>query len=292
MSILNFGSLNIDHVYKVPHFVRAGESLVSLDYLKNLGGKGFNQSVALRRACANVYHAGCVGADGALLIDYLVNEGVSAEFTRAIDVPTGHAIIQVDAVSGDNCIFTYGGANQAISRAQVEATLANFGAGDIMLTQNEINGVGDIITAAKARGVRVAFNPSPFTRDIRQMRLSDIDILILNEVEGEDLTGETEPNNMLAALKRECPRALIVLTLGGDGSLCASEEGIIAQSAYKVTARDTTAAGDTFTGYFLAAWERGEGVKRALQIASKAAAISVTRQGAAQSIPKIDEIIP
>lgn len=291
MSILNFGSLNIDHVYTVPHFVRAGESLVSLSYLKNLGGKGFNQSVALARAGARACHAGLVGEDGRELVGYLSALGVDASRTRVIDAPTGHAIIQVDEATGNNSIFTYGGANQMVSEEMIDEALNGFGEGDILLTQNEISNVGALMLKAKARGMRVAFNPSPITPGLNISTVKRADIILLNELEGADLTGETRTDEMLESLTRECPRAVFVLTLGADGAICASADAVFKQPAFNVKPVDTTAAGDTFTGYFISSLAGNGDLRAALRLAAKAAALSVTRPGAAQSIPALNDVM-
>ena len=137
MKILNYGSLNIDETYAVPHFVQAGETLAPTAFARNTGGKGLNQSVALRRAGAEVYHAGCIGADGEFLTDFLTAAGVDCRFVRRVDTPTGRAIIQV-VPAGQNCILLYGGANQAQREADVQETLSHFGEGDILLEMREI----------------------------------------------------------------------------------------------------------------------------------------------------------
>lgn len=114
MNILNFGSLNIDYVYAVDHFVTVGETTGSFSMDRNVGGKGLNQSVAFAKAGATIYHAGCVGTDGSFLTDYLKKVGVHTNYVKVVDVPTGNAIIQVDK-TGQNCILLYGGANQAVT---------------------------------------------------------------------------------------------------------------------------------------------------------------------------------
>ena len=108
MKILNFGSVNIDFTYRVPHFVRPGETLAATSVTRNAGGKGFNQSVALARAGCDVYHAGHIGEDGFFLVDLCRNYGVHTDFLTKVSTPTGNAIIQVDG-SGANCILLYGG---------------------------------------------------------------------------------------------------------------------------------------------------------------------------------------
>lgn len=290
MKILNFGSLNLDLVYQMPHFVRAGETLSSTGFHRGVGGKGLNQSVALARAGAEVYHAGLVGEDGAMLRDFLRENGVDVRFVRTVDQPSGHAVIQVEP-AGNNCIFLYGGANQCVSEDFIDEALSAFDAGDLLILQNEISGIDHIIRRAAQRGMQVALNPSPVAENLQSLPLEEIDWFILNEIEGAELSGETQPERVLDALVARFPRARIVLTLGSEGSVYAHGDARIRQNAFRVQAVDTTAAGDTFTGFFFAAVATGVPVKDALLRASRASAISVTRAGAAPSIPSLQEVL-
>ncbi len=289
MKILNFGSLNIDHVYQVPHFVREGETLGSTAYARHVGGKGLNQSIALARAGAQVYHAGCIGQDGAFLADYLKQNGVDTAFVKAIETPTGHAIIQVDT-AGRNCILLYGGANQCVTPAFVDEVLAGFVPGDILLLQNEINCMETILRAAHGKGLRIALNPSPISPALLALPLELVDILVLNEIEGQEMTDETEPERIILGLQQKYPGCQVVLTLGSKGAVYAEGQLRIQRDALRVKAVDTTAAGDTFTGYFLCGIAAGISPEQALHNATRAAAITVTRPGAAQSIPHYTEL--
>ena len=122
MKIINFGSINIDHVYGVEHFVRPGETLESESYALFSGGKGANQSIALARAGAEVIHAGKVGADGAWLKTKLQESGVDVSLVEMVDLPTGHAVIQVNS-EGENAIIIHGGANRSVSKANIKKVL-------------------------------------------------------------------------------------------------------------------------------------------------------------------------
>jgi len=289
MKILNFGSLNLDLVYQIPHFVRAGETLSTTGFSRNVGGKGLNQSVALAKAGAEIYHAGMIGPDGDMLRDFLAANGVDVRFVRTIDQPSGHAVIQV-VPEGNNCIFLYGGANQCITPEFIQEALSSFGTGDFLVLQNEINAIAEIIDAAYAKGMQIVLNPSPIDENLAKLPLEKISWFILNEIEGAELSGETEAGRILDKLTALYPHAKIVLTLGGDGSIYADGSVRIPQPAYKVTAVDTTAAGDTFTGFFFAGMAAGLEAADALKQASKASSISVTRPGAAASIPTLDEV--
>ena len=294
MKIINFGSLNVDYVYRLDHIVKPGETLASSEMQVNPGGKGSNQSVALKRAGANVWHAGLLGEDTAWMRERLEREGVDVRHVLiSKDIHGGHAIIQVDA-NGQNSIVLFGGANQAISAAQVEHVLMNAEAGDWLVSQNEINVTPDVMAAGKAAGMKVCFNPAPFDEGVFNYPLENVDLFILNEHEAAGLARkpvETAPEELIAALSAAYPKAMICITLGEAGSvLWAAATGILKQKAYPVQAVDTTAAGDTFTGYFLAELTRGANLAAALDMASRASAIAVTRPGALDSIPYLSEL--
>lgn len=289
MRVLNFGSLNLDLVYQMDHLIREGETFAADRLDKFPGGKGLNQSVALAKAGAEVYHAGNIGADGELLTSTLAQAGVHTEYLRVLDAPSGHAVIQVDR-SGENAIILFGGANVCVTPEQIDEVLSHFGAGDYLVLQNEINLVGQIIEKASAIGMRIVLNPSPMDEKIEELPLEKVDMFLLNEVEGGSITGESEPDKILDSLQEEFPKAQVVLTLGGAGSVYMCDGARIRQSIYKVKAVDTTAAGDTFTGFFISAILRGFGPAEALDVAAKASAIAVSRPGAAPSIPTWDEV--
>lgn len=289
MKILNFGSLNIDHVYQVPHFVAPGETLASTNYQKNAGGKGTNQSIALARAGAEVYHAGQIGQDGLFLKEMLEADGVNTEWLRVGETPTGHAIIQVDQ-QGQNCILICGGANAAISEAYMKQVFADFEPGDFVLFQNEVAGLPQLLKHASENGLRIILNPSPIGPEIKESDLSLVDYFIMNEIEGFAITGKKDPIEILDEMHRCYPKAAVVLTLGSEGACFGSGTEHVFQEARKVAAVDTTAAGDTFTGYFFASLLAGETPAEALRLATDAAAIAVSRAGAACSIPKRNEL--
>lgn len=289
MRFVVFGSLNIDHTYHVPHLLRMGETMASCSYDRNVGGKGFNQAVALSRAGSDVCFAGAVGKDGAFLTDYLKGCGVDTSCIRVLDEPTGHAIIQVDAAGG-NAILLFGGANQCISDEMIEETIRFCAPGDWILLQNEINDGARIIRAAHNRGLKVILNPSPVSRELLDWPLELVSMLILNEVEGADLTGQTQPQAIADSLLARYPHMRVVLTLGEQGAIHADGSQRCEQAAYACDVVDTTAAGDTFTGYFLHAAARGEAIDAALHQAACAAAIAVGRPGAAASIPMREEV--
>lgn len=295
MKILSFGSLNIDYVYTVPHFVKKGETLSAKELNVYTGGKGLNQAIALSRAGLNTYMAGAVGTDGQFLLDNLKEAGVHTEHVKILqEVRTGNAIIQNDT-DGDNCILLYGGANQSITKEQIDEVFADFSKEDYVLLQNEINNLTYIVKKAKQVGMKIILNPSPMNEKIMELPLNQIDYFLLNEVEAIQILQMEEPKEIDgkyigSLLHEKFPEAIIVLTLGGDGSICISKDEYVEQSIYKVDTVDTTAAGDTYTGYFIAGILNGKTIKESMDTASKASAIAVSRQGAAPSIPCVEEV--
>ena len=218
MKILNIGSINIDHVYEVEHFVRPGETLSSLSYTIFAGGKGFNQSVALARAGAATFHAGRVGKDAGWLLRRLQKEGVDTAHVNVDGVATGHAIIQV-IPSGENAIVLYGGANQVVTESDLASALSSCSPKDYLLVQNETSLVAQAIRKAHERELRIVFNPAPMTSEIHNYPLGLVDIFILNETEAEGLTGRTDPDNIRVMMCEQYPEHATVLTLGDKGAM-------------------------------------------------------------------------
>lgn len=291
MRILNFGSLNLDNVYSVDHFTRPGETQSSEKFESFCGGKGLNQSIALAKAGASVCHAGAVGEnDGQRLIDALKTAGADISFVKRTKGVSGHAIIQVDK-KGQNCILLFGGANAEITKQQIDETLEHFEAGDILLLQNEISELPYLLDSGKKRRMKIYLNPSPITESLLHAPLEKVDCFILNEIEAADLCGgDVREEELPLRLREKYPDSLILLTLGEKGSIYYDGKQSIHQPAFPVQTVDTTAAGDTFTGYFIAAEAAGEQAETGLSRAAKAAAIAVSRNGASVSIPTFREV--
>ena len=290
MKVLNIGSMNLDLVYSVDHIVQPGETEASFALDTFLGGKGLNQSMALAKAGVEVYQGGMIGEDGQVFLDACAEYGVRADYIRTVPGKSGHAVIQRDK-NAQNCILLYGGANQMLTGEYVDAVLADFGAGDLLLLQNEVNQMGYIVEKAYEKGMQIALNPSPFNEKLDAVDMRKISIFLLNEVEGNQVTGLTEPDEIIAEMLRRFPKAKIVLTLGKDGAVYADAEQKHFQPIFKVQAVDTTAAGDTFTGYFLAGLLSGMPVPEILKMSAKASSIAVSRAGAVPSIPYRDEVL-
>ena len=287
--VLNFGSLNVDHVYAVKRFVAPGETIGCRRYQRFPGGKGLNQSIALARAGARVAHAGCIGADGQWLRERLARDGVDTDAVRTVEEPTGHAVIQV-ADSGENAIVICPGANGAIDPDWAVSVIGQFGNDDVLLIQNEINALPEILKAAKGRGLRTAFNPAPMTDAVKALPLEMVDLFVLNESEAAAMTGTADPDGVRAWMRTHCAGAATVLTLGGQGACYLDAAGCRRQQAVRVQPKDTTAAGDTFTGYFLHTLNVTGDPAVALARAARAAALCITRDGAADSIPAAGDV--
>lgn len=289
MNVVNFGSLNIDHVYAVDHFCRAGETIHTKSYTQNAGGKGLNQSIAVSRSGQKVHHAGLLGPEGTRLAELLSSSGVDLRYLKHTDVPQGHAVIQVQP-DGQNCIFLYGGSNQAVTPQEIDEVLMQLNAGDYLLLQNEIANLTYLLRAAARRGLRVVLNASPISDELLNADLSGVDWLVVNEIECAAMAGCGDAQTGYETLKQRYPSLGILLTLGSEGSVSWKDGTEVRQCAYPVKAVDTTGAGDTFMGYFVGCLAQGMERQTAMQYASMASAISVTRPGAAASIPLMDEV--
>lgn len=284
MTIWNLGSINADHVYAVPHIPAPGETLAATTLSRGLGGKGANMSVAAARAGAVVHHLGAVGPDGGWMIERLAGYGVGIDHVARLDTPSGHAIITVDAAA-ENAIVIFPGANREIPEATVRQALNKAKPGDIFLAQNETGLQVEAATLARDAGLRVAYAAAPFDAEAVRAVLPHLDFLILNEVEARQLRDAAgQPPEAL-------PVSDLVVTLGARGCDWYDAAGHCRHfDAPKVTPVDTTGAGDTFTGYLLAGLDQGLDMAAAITRAGRAAALKVTRAGAADVIPTLQEL--
>jgi len=283
--IYNLGSINIDHVYRVPHLPAPGETLAASGYTVGLGGKGANQSVAAARAGAQVVHIGAVGAEGVWARDRIAGYGVDVAQVAVLEVPTGHAIITVDP-GAENSIVIFPGANQALNLATVRAALASIGPADTLLVQNETAHAPAAAALARAQGARVICSAAPFDPAAVQAMLPHTSLLVLNAVEAYQLCAA------LGCTLDQVPVPELLVTRGKDGAEWISNAtGARASvAALQVQATDTTGAGDTFAGYFAAALDAGQSPAQALTLAAAAAALKVTKAGTADAIPALAEV--
>ena len=284
MAIFNLGSINIDLVYRVSHFPAAGETLTTSSFMRALGGKGANQSIALAAAGAKIFHIGAANPADGWLFTEMARRGVDMSFVQESTAPTGHAIVSVND-EGENQILLYPGANRAIDMKQALAALDDGGTEDWVLLQNETNGALDYVEAAKTRGIKIAYSAAPFEEDVAMQLLPHCDLLIVNEGEAAALAMAS------GRAPKELGLAHLVITRGGAGADYVGVAGQFHHPAFAVDPIDTTGAGDCFFGYFLAGIASGEKVETTLRIAGAAAAMQVTRPGAATAIPSRADVL-
>jgi ribokinase len=295
MAVINFGSINIDHIYTVPHFVAPGETLSSSHYQSVLGGKGANQSIACALANCETKHVGAVHKSDVSFVGILEDAGVNCEFVeQQTNTATGHAIIQVNN-DGENAIVLFAGANHQLSSAQIDSAINGASKQDWVLLQNETNAIGEIIEKAAAMGLPIAFNPAPMTPSVSDLPLEKVSLLFVNEIEAMQLTQSENIESATQVLQNKYPHTKVIMTLGKAGVKYLHQGEQLVVDGFTVNALDTTAAGDTFTGYFLAAHINDisndtNNPKQALLSACAAAALCVTKKGAAPSIPKASDV--
>lgn len=289
MKVLVIGSMNLDYVFQVDHTVATGETESATTMGVFVGGKGINQSVALVKAGVQVYLGGAVGEDGQPFFDVCKEYDVNSDYICRTKGKTGHTFIQIDKDT-KNSLIVYGGANLQLTKEYIDDTLAQFSKGDMIVLQNEVNLLPYIVDRASEKGMTVVMNPSPFNSKLDDVDLHKVDIFFLNELEGMQMTGTDVPNEMLDVLIKEYPGAKTVLTLGEEGAIYADANQRIKEPAFPVKAIDTIAAGDTFTGYFLAGLVEGMDISDILKMSAKASAIAVSRNGAVPSIPYRHEL--
>ena len=290
MKILNFGSCNIDFVYTLDHVAGVGETLTTHKLETYPGGKGLNQSIAMARAGAKVYHAGCIGENGGILTEILADNGVCTSFVRHIKEKNGHAVIQVSR-EGENSIFVYQGSNGMITKEYIDEVLNHFSKGDFIVLQNEINNIDYLIKKAKQKQMQIFLNPSPYNDKIAEIYLNSVSSLILNHAEAKALSGLSEVEEILQYFLTQYPHLKVMLTLGKNGCVYQDKNQKISHPVFKVDTVDKTATGDTFTGYFIASMAAETDCREIIKIASCAAAIAIGRSGPVSSIPYMKEVL-
>jgi ribokinase len=288
MKILVLGSINIDFNYSVTRITAPKETRASTGMKMFPGGKGMNQAITLARAGMSVRLAAMIGKDGTEMLEQITQAGVDTSLVRVVDDRTGHAIIQVDEV-GQNAILLYRGANGRIDREYVDSVLEDYEKGDVLLLQNEISCMDYILEKAAEKELYIILNPSPFSKELLEYDLSKVSMFCLNEVEGKAMTSYVQPGDILIRLEELYPDSEFIFTLGADGAFYKKGASQCYHPAIKVTVADSTAAGDVFEGYFLAAYLRGQDAAQALQYASYAAALSISHEGAALYSAPLEE---
>ena len=279
MTVWCFGSINADHVYRVPRIPAPGETVAARGVETGLGGKGANQAVAAARAGARVHLIGAVGRDGDWMLDRLRALGVGVDHVAAVDAPTGHAVIAL-AEDGENAITVLAGANAAQEGGRIAAALNLAEAGDVLLMQNETTCQVEAARLGRERGLRVIYSAAPFEAGAVRAVLPHAQLLAMNEGEAARL------RDALGA----APEAEMLVTLGARGARYQGRGEAVEVAAPQVDPVDTTGAGDTFAGYVAAALDAGQPIAAAMRLAAAAAALQVTRAGAAEAIPARSEV--
>ena len=289
------GSINMDMVARVPRMPVGGETLTADKYYVNPGGKGANQAVAIAKLGGKVAMIGKVGSDetGDALKNNLKAMGVDESMVTRADVPSGIAMIIVEG--GENRIILYKGANHSVTKADVDEGLKNAKPGDALVMQLEIplETVTYAAAVAKQKGMLVLLNHAPAV-PLGEELLKNVDIIAPNETETEILTGVGLDSDVHIALAVKKLYQLgvkrVIITMGSRGSIVAEGQTITPVEPRKVKAVDTTSAGDTFVGATVLRYLDGDTLEDAARFASVASSITVTREGAAQSIPTLEEV--
>ncbi len=295
--ILVIGSSNIDLVMQVERIPRPGETITEGKFTQIFGGKGANQAIAARRAGGKVRFMTCVGADafGDQMKQNFKDEGMDTELFLTTDKESsGTAMIFVDQ-KGENSIGVAPGANFELAPQHIDRSIRALEEAEYILLQYEIrkDTLEYIIEKGNALKKQVVLNLAP-ARELSQSHLTGVDILIVNELEAEFLTGHPikKEKDIEQAGRKLLALGLdnAVMTLGSKGSYHISREQQEMISAFKVDPVDTTAAGDVFSGALVASLASGQLLPQAIRFANVAAAISVTRLGAQPSAPVKGEI--
>lgn len=287
--IVVLGSANMDLVTRQPRLPEPGETMAGSDFSTGAGGKGLNQAVAARRAGAEVAFAGAVGDDGfgRELRDFLASEGVDVSALRTSARPTGIAQVSV-LDGGENSIVIVAGANGEEELTDGDRALIASAAAIVVQLERPLALVERALAAGREAAALTVLTPAPVDAAAARL-LPLVDILVPNEAEALALSGERDVEAAARRLSEEA--GTVIVTRGSKGALVA-RAGEIALSvpAREVEAVDTTGAGDTFVGVLVAWLTRGEPLEASLEAATAAAAISVTRPGAAPAMPTRDEI--
>ncbi len=297
MSVLVFGSLNLDLVTYADKLPAVGETIVGEKLLKFPGGKGLNQAIAARRAGSEVLMVGSIGndADGDFLFDILKNENIDPKFVTKTTEQTGIAVIEVSK-SAENRIIIIAGANSKTRFSDDVLTSSPSVTVSLAQLETPITEVATFIYKSKAAGKITILNPAPIQK-LDQQLLQNTDYLIANETEASFLVGsavEHLSKDEAVTIARQLQKngaKKVIITLGEKGSIYLDQEKELFTPSYKVKAVDTTAAGDAFCGAFATAISENKPVEYALKFATAAGGLAATKAGAVPSLPSQQEIL-
>lgn len=294
------GSINKDMNFCLRRIPEAGETVMADGYYTSAGGKGANQAVAIAKlagSAGRVAFIGCVGADesGRKLKKTLDDYGVDVSYIKTVKTDTGQAVIF--QCNGDNRIVVNRGANAMLSVTDADTALKNATKEDTLLCQLEVptDVVAHTLEFAKAKGMTTVLNPAPAIK-LSARVYKNTDVIIPNETETKILTGilPSSTSSTEKAIKKlqSFGARYVIITQGGAGCTVSDGSGIIHLPALDVVPVDTTGAGDTFVGAFTLGYPKAGRLNflEACQFATRAASITVTRRGAAESIPTLAEV--
>lgn len=295
--IVVIGSSNVDLLMKMDHLPEKGETVTDAEFFQVYGGKGANQAVAAVRAGGNVAFVNSVGEDAYTpqMVQNYKNDGIDTRFVfQEREIASGHALIMIGG-EGMNYLSVAPGANYKLTPQKIDEAMPVIDEAAMIVMQYEIpeETIKYVIDLANSKNIPVLWNCAP-ARAFDLSYIPKINILVLNEVEAgflTEMTVETEADAEKAAQKLvDSGVEKVIITLGSKGAFVVTKTEKVSVPAFQVEAVDTTAAGDTFCGAFAVALVEGKSLKEALQFASAAAAISVTRIGAQPSAPARKEI--
>jgi ribokinase len=295
-NITVIGSLNMDLVVHAPKVPIMGETILGSGFMTAPGGKGANQAVAAARLGGEVFMIGCVGNDmyGKDLLHNLKENNVIIDHIKVEDsTSTGVAVIMIK--DGDNCIIVDPAANSLLTPEMIDASEEIIKNSSIIVVQLEIplETVVRAILLAKKHGVKVLLNPAP-ARKIDDELLAQVDVLTPNETECEIITGITINNAEDAKRAVEFLNGKgvphVIITMGGNGVVYNSLDGIQHKTAPTVKVVDTTAAGDSFTGAIALALSQGKTIEEAIDFANIVGPLTVTKEGAQTSLPTMEDV--
>ena len=289
--ILVIGSIAIDNTIYTQTLPSAGTTTIADSYFTNIGGKGANQACAAMFLGADVAFIGAVGKDhnGDMVIDFLNQQGLKSRIKRS-DKPTGVAFIILEEKSAENRILIVQGANNDLTKDDIDQNLDLFNEGDILLTQfeNSVETVEYVLKKAKEKGMIVVLNPAPIKK-VHDSIYQYVDYLVPNEHELEALSNNKKVLQGCRNLLDKGAKNVIV-TLGEKGSILVNKKEMIEVAPHKVNAIDTTAAGDSYLGALVTKLAEGTPIKEAMEFASLCSSKTVTKKGAIISLPHLDDL--
>lgn len=299
MTVVVFGSINLDLVVEVPHLPMKGETVVGNRFFSATGGKAANQAVAVAKLGVPVYSIGRVGNDsfGQVLLENLQIAGVD---TRGVTIDpnthSGVASIVVDEL-GDNAIACAAGANNLVREQELTEFQALLPKTKVILMELGIPlpTVMEALKRAQGSNCTIILDPAPVQSRLPDELYKMVDIITPNEIEASQLVGFTVDGittaRQAASFLHQMGAKTVIITLGSQGAFCSTGEDTYWVKPIPVKAIDTVAAGDAFNGALAVALAEGKSLKEAILWGNVAGALTVTKRGAQSSLPKRDSFL-